>query len=658
MHRRKAISILVFVVVISSAAVLCYHSLFPTPPDQETEEPAPLTAMRHPFNSLDWWDIPFELGDIGDIMLPLETFNDFGNRFDGTAGYQQAAEYVIDYLTGLGLNTSYWGPHLSVVGYQRGYGNDSRAIVFGAHLDGPEVGVGIDQNAGGCAVVITIASILSHYRLPIDIYYAFFSGNMEFLDEQKTVRALYGSREVSAILKSDNVDVIAMYNFDEILYRSHRQPDDHRLVAEHYLVSSQGYHRTKYLADLLNTFMRRSGENIMTVRESVMTDTDHTPFWDQGFPAVNVKSGHQIDPEMPPQDTPRSPDYNRTQALWVARAAACVAVFLGMQGNGQATTQKIEAFLTPGESTVLRSVMTMEQSPTLSGIVAPNSTLSITMTDSSGDTILSSVVDSNFTTTTDQDAAIGPLNVLIRNTGDTNSSFTVYLTYEQDTDGDSVPDSEQYSWPPPDPPLDWDGDGLSDDEERVYHTDIFLPDTDGDGISDYVEVVNGMDPLRDDAQGDIDRDGIPNYREIEIGTSPVSNDTDADGMPDPWEISYGINPLVDDAQMDPDGDGLTNIEEFTHGADPLSSDGDHDLVPDLMEVQMGLDPLSDDTDDDGLNDFLELENGLNPLNPDCDGDFVPDGVDPNPKVSEILILLLISLVPISVGSVILWRRIR
>ncbi len=658
MVHRKVVAIVVLVAIFSSVGAM----LLLMPPSQFPDEEGPLTPNRtiewHPFNALDWWDIAFEFGDIGDILSVLTTFDSYGVRFDGTDGYYQAAEYVIATLSDLGFNVSFWGPHDSVVAVQRGYGNDSRAIVFGAHLDGPESGTGIEQNAGGCAVVMTVASILSNYRLPIDIYYCFFSGNMEFLDEQKTVRALYGSREVSALLLDEGVDIIAMYNFDELLYRSYRQPETSRLVVEHNLVSASGYHHTKYLADLLQMFMFRSGLNIMAVRESTTTDTDHRPFWDHNVPAVNIKSGHQIDPEMPPQDAPFSADYNKTQALYVARAAACVAVFLGMQGNGQPTTQKLERMLTPGSSATLRSVMTMVQTPTLSGVLGPNATLAITATASDGSTVLSEVVDSNFTLTFENEVPLGPLNVRVVNAGDTNATFTIRLTYEQDTDGDSVPDSEQYSWPPPDPPLDWDRDGLSDEQEQEHGTDIFLPDTDGDGLSDYIEVISGMNPLMYDLEGDIDGDGLPNYREIELGTSPMSNDTDSDGLPDFWEVSYGTDPIHNDADADPDNDGLTNRQEYLHGADPSSSDGDHDLVPDSLEIELGLDPLSEDTDGDQLDDFLELENGLNPLSPDYDGDFIVDGLDPNPKVSEVLILLLISAFPISIGSAILWRRIR
>ena len=53
------------------------------------------------------------------------------------------------------------------------------------------------------------------------------------------------------------------------------------------------------------------------------------------------------------------------------------------------------------------------------------------------------------------------------------------------------------------------------------------------------------------------------------GTSDCTDlDDDGDHMPDDWELTYGLNPLVDDASGDLDGDGYTNIEEYTSGTEP------------------------------------------------------------------------------------------
>ena len=51
-------------------------------------------------------------------------------------------------------------------------------------------------------------------------------------------------------------------------------------------------------------------------------------------------------------------------------------------------------------------------------------------------------------------------------------------------------------------------------------------------------------------------------------------DTDGDGMFDAWEVDHGLNPLVNDANGDLDGDGISNLQEFLTGRNPNDrSDG-------------------------------------------------------------------------------------
>ena len=50
-------------------------------------------------------------------------------------------------------------------------------------------------------------------------------------------------------------------------------------------------------------------------------------------------------------------------------------------------------------------------------------------------------------------------------------------------------------------------------------------------------------------------------------------DADQDSMPDAWETANGLNPIVDDADADLDGDGVSNIDEYLSGTDPDETTG-------------------------------------------------------------------------------------
>jgi len=69
-------------------------------------------------------------------------------------------------------------------------------------------------------------------------------------------------------------------------------------------------------------------------------------------------------------------------------------------------------------------------------------------------------------------------------------------------------------------------------------------------------------------------------------------DADSDGLYDGWELRFGLDPAIDDAQTDVDGDGLTAREELAAGTRPDLADADGDLVNDGDELAAGTPPLA------------------------------------------------------------------
>lgn len=127
---------------------------------------------------------------------------------------------------------------------------------------------------------------------------------------------------------------------------------------------------------------------------------------------------------------------------------------------------------------------------------------------------------------------------------------------------------------------------------------------------------------------DTDDDGVPDVRELELGTDPEDADSDDDGLTDGYEVDNGLNPLdPSDGVADPDGDGLSNVEERQLGTNPDNPDTDGDGLMDGAEVEAGTNPLRADTDGDGLNDSREGALGTNPLVADTDGGGQNDGLE-------------------------------
>ena len=191
---------------------------------------------------------------------------------------------------------------------------------------------------------------------------------------------------------------------------------------------------------------------------------------------------------------------------------------------------------------------------------------------------------------------------------------------------------------PPDagpvPIVDGDGDGISDAHEGA----AAQIDTDRDGTPDYRDLDSDGDSLGDAAEAgdhdlttppfDSDDDKQPNFRDL---------DSDGNGRDDELE---GLDDLDSDglgnfADPDNDGDNIPDGDEL--GPNPsVAADTDNDGTPDLHDRDSDGDGIDDlfetgaDFDSDGLANFRDLDS-----DGDCRADRLERGAEATPRDTDL-----------------------
>lgn len=132
---------------------------------------------------------------------------------------------------------------------------------------------------------------------------------------------------------------------------------------------------------------------------------------------------------------------------------------------------------------------------------------------------------------------------------------------------------------------DSDGDSIPNSEESEFGTDPNNPDTDGDGYWDGIELIGGSNPTNKDSAPQFDSN-------ISASTNrpPLGGSRDNDN--------------------DHDNDGITNEDEIANGTDPTNPDTDGDGVSDGAEINKPIPTDPKDPNDGGLSEPPQGPNGL------------------------------------------------
>ena len=167
--------------------------------------------------------------------------------------------------------------------------------------------------------------------------------------------------------------------------------------------------------------------------------------------------------------------------------------------------------------------------------------------------------------------------------------------------------------------FDTDGDGLPDQEEFFLQLDPRKADTDGDGLTDCQEG-------RHTARSECERADFTGPFDGGFGTDPVRADSDP-GVSAYVLAELGFEDLTGTGYVPQYGDGIPDGEEVA---------GYTITLPSGSTRFVKTDPRNADTDGDGLDDGEERYlYGTDPEgNRDTDGDGCEDGFDPVPEAQE------------------------
>jgi len=198
----------------------------------------------------------------------------------------KATQYVYERFAALGLAPQYhsWTNgswiNRNVIGTQPGSTRSNEVVLVVAHLDNMPSGPrapGADDNASGCVGVLAIAEQLAAHTWPRTILYVCFTG-----EEQ----GLYGSAAYADLLAARGENVVAVFNMDMIAWDADLNPRlrlhtrtsgtaDHvtDLAIAHIFTNAVGAYG---LQGVLSPIFALSG----------IIYSDHSRFWNRGYPAI------------------------------------------------------------------------------------------------------------------------------------------------------------------------------------------------------------------------------------------------------------------------------------------------------------------------------------------------------------------------------------
>jgi hypothetical protein len=221
------------------------------------------------------------------------------NPFDGYPQLEQAAQYIRKEFLEIGLDVKddhfRWEgkSYKNIVAEKRGRTSPNRVIILGAHYDTVPGSPGADDNASAISVLLEVARKLQAVPLAGTVRFIAFS-----LEEYNFVGSTYYVKK----FQRGEEEIVGMISLEMVGFTGQKQDYPPYLNPKYYpnvgdFIAIIGNERSKELleevCESFKTHIPRlpleflivpgNGEGMEEVRLS-----DHSPFWDEGFPALMV----------------------------------------------------------------------------------------------------------------------------------------------------------------------------------------------------------------------------------------------------------------------------------------------------------------------------------------------------------------------------------
>jgi hypothetical protein len=186
----------------------------------------------------------------------------------------------------LWTTTSYTNRNLSAT--LPGGARSNELVLITAHLDdmpsGP-TGPGADDNASGCAAVLTAAGVLSQYSFERTIRFVLFTG-----EEQGKL----GSANYAAAARNANENIVAVLNLDMIGWDS-VGPSTFQLHTR--ATNNPAYSNDLAIATAFTNAVYTYGLTNLTpvIKADTIGNSDHVSFWNRSFPALDATEDYTSD---------------------------------------------------------------------------------------------------------------------------------------------------------------------------------------------------------------------------------------------------------------------------------------------------------------------------------------------------------------------------